>query len=173
MGRWAWRTREDPSLLKVADLFADEEGEQGVEEAVAAGGTGDAHVGDEVDVFVGEGLRELHDGVVRAAKRLEAGAVGFGLGVAGGADGVGFAEGAEFGGLGCTASGTDCGLRVEFGDAHALVGVDDLLLDVGEGGGLHEFLALALGGFLRLVGFLFLFGDLAVGLRVHELGGGA
>ena len=126
-----------------------------------------------MDVFVGEGLRELHDGVVRAAKRLEASAVGFGLGVAGSADSVGFAEGAEFGRFGFAVGGANRGLRVEFSDAHALVGVDHLLLDVGEGGGLHEFLALALGGFLRLVGFLFLFGDLAVGLRVHELGGGA
>ena len=60
---------------------------------------------------------------------------------------------------------------MEFGDAHALVGVHHLLLDVGEGGGLHEFLALALRGLLRRVGFPFLLGDFAVGLGFHQLDG--
>ena len=59
---------------------------------------------------------------------------------------------------------------MEFGDADTLVGIDHLLLDVGEGSGLHEFLALALRELLSLVGFSFLLGDLSIGLRFHQFG---
>lgn len=119
--------------------------------------------------FFRERLGQLHQRVVWGAERPDAGAVGLGLGVAGGADGLGLARGAELGGLGLAARALDGRLRVEVGDAHALVGVDHLLLDVRERGGAHEFLTLALRGLLDFVGLLFLLGDFAVGLGFHQL----
>ncbi len=62
-------------------------------------------------------------------------------------------------------------MRVELGDTHTLVGIDHLLLNVRECGGLDEFLTLALGRLLGFVGFPFLLGNFAIGLGLHQFRG--
>ena len=60
-------------------------------------------------------------------------------------------------------------VSLEFGDIYTLLRADNLVLYVRKGRLPNELLALHLGRFLRLVGFLLFLGDLAVGLRLHQL----
>jgi len=70
-------------------------GHEGVEEAVAATAAVDENIGRDAEVLLGDDLEELDLTVGLGAEGLDSSAVGFGLGLAGGAVGVGFAIGPE------------------------------------------------------------------------------
>jgi hypothetical protein len=83
---------------------------------------------------------------------------------AGRSNGFGLAPAPQSDGFASPVACFDVGIRLQFGDAHALLGTDHLLLDVGEGGLAHELLTLLLRGHLNLVGLALFLGDLAIGL---------
>lgn len=63
------------------------------------------------------------------------------------------------------------GVGLKFGDVYALLGTDNLMLDVRQRSLAHELLALLLRGFLHFVGLALFFGDLSLCLRLHQRGG--
>lgn len=67
-----------------------------------------------------------------AAHRFNAGAVGLGFGLAGGADGLGLAHRLEPHRLGVAGGLLDMGIGGPFGDVHPLLGSDDLVLNIGQ-----------------------------------------
>lgn len=76
--------------------------EQSIHQPSAATIAGYGHIRDDTHVALTDDLHELHHGVTLRPERFNAGPVGFSLRVAGGADGLSLAEGAQARGFGFT-----------------------------------------------------------------------
>src|SRR5262249_17908394 len=129
----------------------------------------DRDVRDDLDGALADDLHHLQGGEALRAERVDTRAVGLGARRAGRPDGVRFAGATQPGRIRLAAGLLDLRARVQFGDAHALLGLDHVLLDVGGGGLAHELLALLLRRLLYLVRLLLFLRDLAVGERLHQL----
>ena len=120
--------------LAAAGLVSQHEADQTVHHARVGAGAAHRDVGDDAHVALTDDLHKLHDGVTVSAEGLDARAIGFRFGVAGGADGFGIAHGAQSSGFGFARGVLDVGAGMQFGNADALLGPDDLLLDIGQWG---------------------------------------
>src|SRR5262245_38600185 len=95
-------------------------------------------VWNDAHVALADNLHELHYGVALGTECFDAHAIRLRLGSAGRANGFGLATGTQSCRLRFTGGLLDVGVRLQFSDVHALLGTDDLLLDVGERGLSHE-----------------------------------
>ena len=76
-------------------MFTDHQADESIHQAVPASAVVDGHVGHDAHVALAHDLHQLHDRVALRPDGVHAHAVGFGLRIAGGADGLGFAQRAQ------------------------------------------------------------------------------
>lgn len=125
-------------------LIFEHQAQQAVHHARVRIRTAYRHVRHNPDVPVADDLHQLHDRVALRAQRIHAGPIGLGFRRARGANRFRIAMRPQADRLGFAGRLLDLRIGVQFGDIHALLRADHLVLDVRQRGLAHQLLALTL-----------------------------